>query len=471
MYLKLLEYKKFQDGEDDILFSTGTCGLFRPDPISITILDILGKNGNLTRKDLMGRLNGNFLLKDAEDALKELVLGGFVLVASEEEDLEMDFSPRTELVLPGISHLVMNVSHACNLRCGYCYAGGGNYNGEKALMKPDVALSLVDLLFDNTEDNEVMITFFGGEPLMNMEAIEAAVKRAEERSGEEGKKVEFTLTTNGTLLDSRVIDFAAHHNFKLTVSVDGPRDGHDRHRRFPDGSSSYDTIVSRLPALLVRARIPARTTLTKQNHDVVVIFDHLMKLGFTQVGFAPVDTTDGEFALGDHEMEQVLEGFKELAGKFLNEALEGRVYGFTNIINLMKLFHQGDRKPLPCGAGLKLTSASPDGNIYLCHRFAGNEDFRMGDMSGGIDDQKRRELLEPLHVDSRSGCMTCWARHLCGGGCYYLAHLHNGNFIEPHRFNCKYLLEWYEYGINIYLKLLREKPDFLDKFSGMELQC
>lgn len=471
MILKTLEYKIFKNDQSDVLFSTGSCALYQPDPISLSILDILTHNGAVNREKLITTLDSSYAEEEIAAALNELEQAGLIR-SFEKEDTGNDSPPPMPLAnLPGVSHLVMNVSHACNLKCSYCYADGGSYSGETELMSPDMAAASAEFLLENTTDRDVMITFFGGEPLLNVQAIRTAVSRGRERAKKLGKNIGFAITTNGTLRDEDFLSFAASNGVKFTISIDGSRNSHDRHRKFNDGTGSYDDILTCLPGILERVKVPARTTLTKENTDVVGITEHLLELGFSEVGFAPVDATDGELALGEAELEQVLEGFSTLSERFLENTNGSTMYGFSNIINLIKLLHEGEVKPLPCGAGLKLMGASPDGKLYLCHRFTGNKDFQIGSISEGFDDRRRREILESAFIGSKPDCMSCWARYLCGGGCHYLSHLHHGNIKDPHGLTCKFLRRWFEIGVRVYSHIAQKNPDFLERCTRMRLNC
>ncbi len=475
MLLKALEYKIFKNSRAPVIFSINTCSIFQPDQVSLTILDCLSGKEPMPRDRVLEDLQGRFSETEVLETLDELEHAG--LVSSFEHKFEHEPAvsghrpPVAQLPLPGVSHLVMNVSHACNLKCTYCYADGGSYKGRTELMSTDMAASLAGFLLDNTSDQNVMITFFGGEPLLNTEAIQAAVLKGREEARRAGKRIGFAITTNGTLHDEKFLSFAMTHDVRFTISIDGLQEAHDRHRKFTDGCGSYAELMARLPGMIKNAKPPARTTLTRDNLDVVEIIDHLLPLGFSEVGFAPVDATDGDLSLREAEMEQLLEGFETLAERFLKNAADGRMYGFSNIINLMKLFHDGDVKPLPCGAGLKLMGASPDGELFLCHRFTGNSDFRIGSVHEGFDDKRRREILGSALLDSKPVCRSCWARHLCGGGCHYLSHLHFGNIIEPHSLTCDFLRRWYEIGMKVYSHIALENPDFLEKCTGMRLNC
>ena len=122
------------------------------------------------------------------------------------------------------------------------------------------------------------------------------VEFAEKRFAEIGKRVDFSLTTNATLLDEKTIAWLGAHRFGIAVSIDGPKAVHDRNRITVGGKGSYETVARKVRLLLgsYRARpVGARVTLTHGTTDVIGIWDHLFnELGFAEVGFAPVTAGD-----------------------------------------------------------------------------------------------------------------------------------------------------------------------------------
>ena len=90
------------------------------------------------------------------------------------------------------------------------------------------------------------VTFFGGETLLNFSAAaDNRVDYAKRKAAEAGKRVDFSLTTNATLLTEDIVDFLAEHRVGVTVSIDGDRELNDHMRVFHDGRGSYDVIVPR----------------------------------------------------------------------------------------------------------------------------------------------------------------------------------------------------------------------------------
>src|SRR5262249_4895812 len=148
-----------------------------------------------------------------------------------------------------LGSLVLNVANKCNLHCSYCYEPeGAKYGSSPVQMDWETARTSVDFLFQKAGNNrEVNVIFFGGEALLNFKLMREVVDYAEEQGRERGKKVDFSLTTNGTLLSDEIIDFFQAHRFGLTVSIDGPQELHDKRRFFltnkGERKGSYEQIV------------------------------------------------------------------------------------------------------------------------------------------------------------------------------------------------------------------------------------
>jgi uncharacterized protein len=158
--------------------------------------------------------------------------------------------------------------------------------------------------------------------LMNFKVLKSTVAYARETAKALNREVDFSLTTNATLLQPDVIDFLADERIGVTISIDGPQEIQDKFRVFANGKGSYDIAAPKIKALLARHKtrpIGARVTLTKQTLDVKRIYKHLFEdMGFWEVGFAPVTTAPQR----DHALEagpgydHLLEQFRALAAEF-----------------------------------------------------------------------------------------------------------------------------------------------------------
>ena len=356
-----------------------------------------------------------------------------------------------------LSTLVLEVAQDCNLRCTYCYADGGTYGAVPCLLAPETARRAVRYLLDNSGDRDhVTLIFFGGEPLLNMQAVKAATREAISYGRKMGKKVHFSLTTNGTLLDPEIVAFLHANRVSVAVSMDGPRDIHDHNRPDESGTGSYGEIVSRLGPLLQDSPVPvaARVTLAPdQWHRVVEVFDHLTGLGFHEVGIAPVSPVSKALLPTAEQDAALLEGFGQLAGRFVAHARKGLVMPFSNVLDLLGRIHLGQTKSLSCGAGFGYMAVDAKGSFFPCHRLTGEADFCTGSLETGINTDRINSCLGSLNEGREESCSKCWARTLCAGGCHYENHLRENYLGLPRGTSCKFIRSWLDLGMKTYAEL------------------
>jgi uncharacterized protein len=367
-----------------------------------------------------------------------------------------------------LSTIVLNVNTGCNLSCRYCYKEDLAVPARGERMSFEVAARSVDLLLKQAAArSRVGIVFFGGEPLTNVALIRQVVDYALPRARAEEKTVDFSLTTNATLLTPELIEYFDAHRFGISVSIDGPRAVHDRNRRTVGGRGTYDVVARKVRLLLERYRsrpVGARVTLTAGTTEVEAIHAHLRgELGFHEVGYAPVTASAGAaHALSEAELTAVYAAFERLGEQYLAAALKGHNTGFSNLHQLMTDLHEGRRKSLPCGAGVGLLAVDRKGGLNLCHRFTGSELPTFGDVDTGIDGAQLGEFLGRAADRSGTHCATCRIRNLCAGGCYHESWLRYG---DPHHRTyhyCDLLRRWVDFGIRIYSEIVARNPRFLN---------
>ena len=370
-----------------------------------------------------------------------------------------------------LSTLVLEVAQDCNLRCTYCYADGGTYGAVPCLLATGTARRAVRYLLDNSGDRvHVSLIFFGGEPLLNMQAVRAATGEAISYGREMGKEVHFSLTTNGTLLTPEIVAFLHANRVSVAVSMDGPRDIHDANRPDESGKGSYSEIVSRLVPLLKDSPVPvaARVTLApNQWHRVVEVFDHLTDLGFHEVGIAPVSPVSKTLLPTVEQDAALLKGFGRLAARFVAHARKGLVMPFSNILDLLGRIHLGQTKPVSCGAGFGYMAVDAKGGFFPCHRLTGEADFSAGNLASGVNTQRIDSCLGSLNEGRKESCSKCWARTLCAGGCHYENHLRENHLGLPRGTSCKFIRGWLDLGMKTYAGL---RTDGAIEAMGRRLQ-
>jgi uncharacterized protein len=465
------EFHAFEGGGQNYLYLVPSAAIFALEDLSSAVLDLL-KNRELTRDEIIGELvTRGFSHSNIEETLDELhqahaiALGeGFV-----EPRLETPQQP-----FP-LQTIVMNVTNQCNLSCSYCYEYGEDRiatpEGKTKFMSEETARSTVDFLLNQSPGRRMVhLTFFGGETLLNFPVVKSTIGYARDKAAEMGKYIDFSMTTNATMLTSEIISFLAENNVGVTVSIDGPKESNDRFRVFHNGKGSYDVIAPKIKELVTvhRSRpIGARVTLTAQVVDVKKIYRHLTdEMGFDEVGFAPVTTSPVRlYAIGNTGLDHVLDQFTELAGEYLEYALENKHHGFSNVNDTLQELHQGVSKAYPCGAGLGLLGVAPSGDIGLCHRFVDSPAGKLGHIDTGIDREAQAEHLNRGHINTKYDCHTCWARPVCSGGCYHEAYVRYGDTSHANLHYCDWIRGWTDVCLGIYGEIAARNPKYLERFD------
>jgi uncharacterized protein len=471
--LALRDLHAFEAAGQEFVYLAPSAAVFALDESSSAILGGL-RGGPMEESALIGELASRFGADELRDTIAELrnvrAIGDFGVP----EQRAPKITPPQDFPL---TTLVLNVTNQCNLSCTYCYEYGEDKivdteNGKKPkFMSDETARESVEFMLKQSGSNPTAhLTFFGGETLMNFPVLKATVAYARQRAAELGKEVDFSLTTNATLLRPEIIEFLADNHVGVTVSIDGPKDMQDKFRVFKNGAGSYDIAAPKIRELLKRHRsrpIGARVTLTSGTLDIQRIFRHLTEdLGFWEVGFAPVTTAANRtHAISDGGFDDMLEQFRSLAYEFLEHAVEGRHHGFSNVKDTLEEIHKGVSKAYPCGAGLGLMGVATDGDVALCHRFAGSEEHKLGTVRDGIDRLVQIKFFEKHHIDEKTDCSRCWARPLCAGGCYHEAHTRHGDTARANLHYCEWIRGWTDTCLKIYGELAVRKPEFLRQFD------
>ena len=466
------EYHAFDADGAPYVYLVPSAGVFRLDDTSVAVLDALGQE-DLEPNELVRTLSDRFPVSDLRATVEDLLNVRALRLVDRPVEAPVAAPPRKRIPL---TTLVMNVTSKCNLACTYCYEYGEDRIVEASrkprFMNEETARQSVDFMFAESGDSPMVhLTFFGGETLLNFKVLRSALAYAKDRAATLGKTVDTSLTTNATLLREEIIDWIVENDVGVTVSMDGGREQQDKFRVFNNGMGSYDIVLPNIRMLLERHRrrpVGARVTLTKQNLDVESIYRHLRdEIGFWEVGFAPVTTSwQRDYAIQEDGFEAMLGQFQRLAQEFLQYALAGKHHGFSNVRDTLEEIHKGMSKAYPCGAGLGLMGVATDGDVALCHRFAGSDSHKIGSVTEGVDRGKQEDFLMKHHIANKTDCSTCWARPLCAGGCYHEAHTRYGSSERPNLHYCEWIRRWTDTCLQVYGTLAERRPDYLAQFDA-----
>lgn len=472
--LALREFHPFEAHGARFLYMVPSAGIFRMDDAACAILDLLSE-GPAEHDAVVDALGDRFGVDRILGTLAELTeIRAIGDVDAPKEQVVNDLPPAD---FP-LNTMVLNVTNKCNLACTYCYEYGEDkivdtkYGKQPKFMSDETAEESVEFLLAESRDQPVAhLTFFGGETLLNFPVLKKTAAYARRRFAEEGKRVEFSLTTNATLLKPEIIEWLADNQIGVTISIDGPKPVQDGLRVFHNGKGTYDVVLPKIKALLGRHTsrpIGARVTLTQKNMNVLEIYRHLKEeVGFWEVGLAPVTTQDHrDYAITDEKKDDMLRQFEELAYEWLECALRDEHHGFSNVKDTIEEIHKGVSKAYGCGAGLGLMGVATDGEVALCHRFAGSEEHTIGSVTEGVDREKQGQFLKDHHIAEKTDCHSCWARPICSGGCYHEAHVNYGSSSHANLHYCTWVRSWTHTCLEIYGTLAEKNPKFLERFDA-----
>ncbi len=353
-----------------------------------------------------------------------------------QEEIEA-FSKRKTVV----KALCLHVAHACNLSCKYCFAEEGEYHGQRAMMSVEVGKKALDFLVENSGSRKNLeVDFFGGEPLMNWQTVKELVAYGRSLEEKNQKKFRFTLTTNGVLLDEEKTDFLNREMANVVLSLDGRQKVHDFMRPFPGGAGSYQNIIPKFQEFVKKRGQKdyyVRGTFTRHNLDFAEDVLHMADLGFRKLSMEPVVAPkEAEYALRKEDLPVIFEQYDLLAREMLKREKEGSGFQFFHFMLDLSGGPCVYKRLSGCGSGTEYLAVTPWGDLYPCHQFVGEEDFRMGTVFDGIQKPQIRDRFSANNVYAKPACRECFARFFCSGGCAANSHNFYGDMGQAYEIGC-----------------------------------
>ncbi len=370
--------------------------------------------------------------------LRELEENGTLFSRDVYRDGVIDFKKRQTVV----KALCIHIAHDCNLACRYCFAGEGEYRGDRSLMSFEVGKKALDFLVENSGNRRNLeVDFFGGEPLLNFDVVKRMVAYGRELERERDKHFRFTLTTNGVLLNDEIIEFVNREMDNVVLSVDGRREVHDRMRPFRNGAGSYDRIIDwfkKVAESRNQTKYYVRGTFTHYNLDFVRDVLSLADEGFRQISVEPVVAGPEEpYAIREEDIPEICAGYDELAREMLKRRKQGREFQFFHYMIDLSGGPCVYKRLSGCGSGTEYLSVTPWGDLYPCHQFVGEEKFCIGNVEEGVTKTDIRDRFKLCNVYAKEECRNCFARFYCSGGCAANAWHCHGDINKPYEIGCE----------------------------------
>jgi len=365
--------------------------------------------------------------QEAAAALTQLKSMGFVLDDGVDEGkLLEEWFARVKSDSSKVKATILT-TYDCNFACTYCVEEGVRDPIYMDDGTAERAVSYIKGRVEKKNPQSLFVTFYGGEPLLNRRAIKAAASRLKAFCDSAGIPFNFGITTNGSLLTSRVVDELKPLGLKgVKITLDGFREEHDKKRLFKNGRGSFDIIIKRILSVIDKIDVNIGGNFDPQSLDSILkLMDYLVSLGLHKklnlVDFKHILPTirDRDNLIPEADMgcsyadSSVMEAVIELKKALLERGFNTRTG--TGVVLCSMVINDSN------------FVIDPLGNIYRCPAFAGYKEF----VAGHIDKPGEEDFST---VDLWKRCLNCVYAPVCGDGCLYISYVRFG---DARRLNCQ----------------------------------
>ena len=319
-------------------------------------------------------------------------------------------------------NLILCLTEQCNLRCSYCYYKE-TQACRHAVMEDATLEQAIRTGFERTlafKQKHLIVSFFGGEPLLRKDAIVSSVGLAKAlvadamdrgRIGHDFQ-LNFVINTNGTLFDDTFLDFCEREKFTLFLSLDGPAHHHDIARRTVNNTGSFKDIEKNIPRL-VKLGATALSTITRAHVGTLAeSIKWLHAQGFKSIATA-VDF-DGQWT-GD-DFDKLAVQYSEMAKYWLECRKAHDKFFLGTIQDKIKLLLLGKRfRQYSCHVYDGNIGVATNGNIFPCSRFITSREgapYLQGNVFTGFDEAACDKIRAFMESDKQE-CEGCDIRHRC----------------------------------------------------------
>lgn len=448
-------YHTFECLGEMFVYDTSSCRFFHIDELTYQFLNLCRQHSIDEAKNiLVGQ--GKYAPQNIESVAREVAImaehGLFDTPDYSISDDSLERQVQQRYQAPW-NKLELALAESCNLACTYCYCRTCRDMPNQGLMTENVARQAITWLFAMSGKSEqVSITFFGGEPLVNKSVLRFAIEYSQRLAKLHGKKVFYSMTTNGTLLDDEVIGYIRQYNFGLMVSLDGPPEIHNAQCPTHSGCGSFEMAAAGIKKLMSRRRsVTVRCTMTHPIPRMLDLIKFFEDFGFTRIVLgrtvnpvnpSPVDFTNADFG------ECVRQDREELIPWMLDELTKGKTPKYFPYAHFIQAQDEGKNSPkvtpFKCGACRGTSTVGADGCLYPCHRFVGMNAWKIGTIQEGPNYDKCKQFWRDYRKAVAPKCQTCWLWAQCKGPCPWELANGDGTFREPQ--HCSLVEEYVKSG-------------------------
>lgn len=307
-------------------------------------------------------------------------------------------------------HYTLHLTNGCNMACTYCYVNHENIK----VMSIDTARKAVDMA-SKIKDKPIGLVFFGGEPLLCKDLINEIIEYSRWKEKKEGCSFYFKITTNGLLLDKDFMKLSIKENIFIALSHDGIEEAHDKHRLDINGVKTFSMLNDKIELLLSnRPYAPVMMVVnpdTAHNYYDSVVY--LLQKGFRYI----IISLNYEANWTEENMLELKKQYAKLAKFYMDKTINEEKFYLSPFEVKISSYINGDNYCYErCELGKKQISIAPDGYLYPCVQFVGEEEYCIGHVDSGIVISKQAKLYE-FNEEEKESCKDCVIRKRCNHYC------------------------------------------------------
>jgi uncharacterized protein len=390
-----------------------------------------------------------------QEAFNLLTENGFFVSSAEAERRTLDTYFHSIKHSKSELHITLLTTLQCNFACGYCYQGDRedfNQFAEKMTLETSARVARwIEGELDRLKPERLVLTFFGGEPLLNLPVMYDMAERMWQATQARGVTQSMSIITNGLLLTPEIVDRLVPYGLRgAKITLDGDKHTHDRMRPLRGGQGTFDRIIENIRSVIGRTRISIGGNFDESTADSFAplldflkaqeFADKLVKVSFKPVvrseparpkGLLPLTPVDAKGnPLGGSCMTNTGGGGGSTCDScsFLDEKMvqvreETVRHGFSTSDGV----HMG-----PCHVHhANAHTIGPDGSLYGCPGFTGEKALSTGHIDGSTDAWRERNRQRFDTLDPWNACGDCAFIPVCAGGCLTASYAQLGDMNTP----------------------------------------
>lgn len=380
------------------------------------------------------------------------------------------------LLSNGYRQLILSITEECNFRCNYCvydddYVFNRNHSSNYMTFKTakkavDMYISLFNQCKQYDISRELSISFYGGEPLLNFKLIQQIVDYIDRNSNK--FKVNYSITTNGSLLSSEISDWLIEHDFLICISLDGDSYEHNRKRKFKNNKNSFHIVMNNIKYLINKnySKIYAVSVFDWQTNlvkcDTFFKYNKIPILSISQVDDLFTQKYYQIFSKNDYD--KFIDHLSNIKDNYVISSSESYLYHLVEEPIVKLLFESmmlTSKHPFinytgTCVPGEKIY-VTTNGEYHICERVT--EEYNIGNVNDGLSYDKIIDIIQKYN-SKLDACPSCLLSNTCQK--CYKHFMYNNTFKTSKELCSNYMYEM-NFFLNDVLTIMEKNQNTIEK--------